>query len=44
MKVTPYLTFAGNCAEAMTYYKSALRSKLSMVMTFADMMPEGLSV
>ena len=21
MKVTPYLTFAGNCAEAMTYYK-----------------------
>ena len=41
MKATPYLTFAGNCAEAMTYYESALGGKLSMVMTFADMMGEG---
>ena len=46
MKVTPYLTSAGKCAEAMTYYESALGGKLSMVMNFADMMgkgtPEGL--
>ncbi len=46
MKVTPYLTFAGNCEDAMTFYAGALGGKVSMVMTFAQMMgagaPEGL--
>jgi len=41
MKVTPYLTYAGSCEEAMTFYASALGGKISMAMTFAEMMGEG---
>jgi PhnB protein len=41
MKVTPYLTFAGHCEEAMTFYASALSGKITMSMTFAEMMGEG---
>jgi PhnB protein len=31
--VNPYLTFSGNCREAMTFYKEALNGELE-VMTF----------
>lgn len=41
MKVTPYLTFAGNCEEAVNFYAQALGGKVAMVMTFAEMMGEG---
>ncbi len=33
--VNPYLTFAGNCREAMEFYKQALDAGLEL-MTFAD--------
>lgn len=47
MKVTPYLTYAGNCEEAMTFYAHALGGKIVMAMTFSEMMgedtPDGLA-
>jgi len=39
--LTPYLTFAGNAREAMSYYESVFGGKLD-VMTFADMGGMGL--
>ncbi|KAA3618444.1 MAG: VOC family protein [Calditrichaeota bacterium] len=33
--INPYLSFNGNCREAMTFYKTALDGELE-IMTFAD--------
>ncbi len=46
MKLNPYLTFDGQCAEAMAFYQSVLGGDLTM-MTFGDMpdtsmVPDGL--
>ena len=30
MKLTPYLLFDGNCAEAMTFYKACLGGELTI--------------
>lgn len=35
IKINPYLSFDGNCKEAMTYYQHCLGGKLSF-MTMAD--------
>ncbi|OGG04818.1 hypothetical protein A2Z33_05915 [Candidatus Gottesmanbacteria bacterium RBG_16_52_11] len=35
MKLTPYLNFNGNCAEAMKFYQSVLGGKLTM-QTFGE--------
>lgn len=37
--LTPYLTFSGNCREAMNFYKEIFGGKLE-VMTWADAPPE----
>lgn len=34
-KLNPYLTFNGNCREAMTFYKDALHGELN-IQTFGD--------
>lgn len=35
-QIDPYLTFNGNCAEAMRFYERTLGAKLEMMMTFAE--------
>ncbi len=36
MQFQPYLTFDGNCAEAMKFYERVIGGKLVMMMKFAD--------
>jgi PhnB protein len=40
MKVTPYLTFGGNCAEAMDFYAGVLGGEITMTMLFKEMSEE----
>ena len=45
-QLTAYLSFDGNCAEAMRFYEKALNGKLSVLLTngeapIADQMPPG---
>jgi PhnB protein len=39
MKMTTYLNFAGNCADAMSFYEQHIGAKILYSMTF-DQMPE----
>ncbi|QQO08844.1 VOC family protein [Breznakiella homolactica] len=39
MKIRPYLTFQGNCAEAIALYKRAFRTDTIQVMTFGELPP-----
>jgi len=39
MKITPYLTFAGDCAEAIELYKHAFNAEVLELMKFADTPP-----
>ncbi len=39
MKISPYLTFNGNCAEAIVLYKKAFQTDTLQVMRFSDMPP-----
>lgn len=36
----PYLSFDGNCAEAMRHYERVLGGKIEMMMTYAEAPPE----
>ena len=44
MKITPYLTFSGNCREAMTFYQECLGGELKLMTIgespMADRMPK----
>lgn len=42
--VTPYLTFAGNCGEALEFYQAAFHSNIKMTQLYNDYVPEGISV
>lgn len=35
-RVNPYLTFAGNCREAINFYKVALNGEIVSIQTFAE--------
>jgi PhnB protein len=37
MKITPYLNFNGQCAEAFKFYEQALGGKISFIMTWGEM-------
>ena len=39
MKIRPYLTFNGNCVEALTLYKRAFKTETIQEMRFKDMPP-----
>jgi PhnB protein len=43
MQFQPYLTFGGNCAEAMAHYEKVLGAKMQRFIRFGDAppMPEG---
>jgi PhnB protein len=34
--ITPYITFRGNCREAIEFYKSALGAEVAFVQTFGE--------
>jgi PhnB protein len=40
--VTPYITFAGNCNEALEFYQTAFNSKVQMSLPYGDYVPEGV--
>jgi PhnB protein len=40
MRLNPYLTFDGNCAEAFAFYERCFDSKVAMTMLWSDM-PDG---
>ncbi|MCL2580091.1 MAG: VOC family protein [Oscillospiraceae bacterium] len=40
MKIRPYLTYAGQCAEAIELYKRAFKTDTIQVMKFKDMPPD----
>ncbi|MDO5837128.1 MAG: VOC family protein [Methanobacterium sp.] len=40
--VTPYITFAGNCSEALELYKNAFNSTIKMQQPYGDYIPEGI--
>jgi PhnB protein len=39
--ITPYLTFNGNCKEALAFYRAAFHCDEPSVMPYGDYMPEG---
>ena len=39
MKTRPYITFSGNCAEAIELYKRAFKTETIQVMRFSDLPP-----
>jgi len=39
--ITPYLTFNGNCKEALDFYRSVFRCDEPTIMPYGDYMPEG---
>jgi PhnB protein len=39
MKIRPYLTFNGTCAEAIELYKRAFKTDTLQVLRFSDMPP-----
>lgn len=41
--VTPYITFAGNCSEALEFYQTAFNSKILMSQPYGEYVPEGVT-
>lgn len=39
MKIIPYLSYSGNCAEAFKFYASATGGKIEMIMTYGQAPP-----
>lgn len=39
MPLSPYLSFAGNCADAIAYYQQTLGAKLLHKLSFGEMPP-----
>jgi PhnB protein len=41
--VTPYITFPGNCREALELYSAVFGAEVSMLYPYGDYVPEGLA-
>jgi PhnB protein len=41
--VTPYITFAGNCNEALEFYQTVFNSEVLMSLPYGDYVPEGVT-
>jgi PhnB protein len=41
--VTPYLTFKGNCREALAFYQTAFNSEVQMSQPYGAYVPEGVT-
>ena len=44
MKLQTYLTFNGNCEEAMTFYKDVLQGEFTTMMRFSEAPPSAFEV
>ena len=44
MKLQTYVTFAGNCEEAINFYKDVLDGEITQLMRFAEMPPGHMEV
>lgn len=40
--VTPYLVFDGNCKEVLEFYERVFNSKVKMMQTYGEYVPEGV--
>lgn len=40
--VTPYITFPGNCREALEFYQNAFDTTLQMSLPYGEYVPEGI--
>lgn len=41
--VTPFITFAGNCREALEFYQEVFDTTIQMSMTYDEYIPEGVN-
>ena len=41
--VTPYISFAGNCSAALTFYETAFNSTVKMSQPYGDYVPMGVA-
>ena len=41
--VTPYITFAGNCRNALVFYETVFHSSVQMSQPYGDYVPEGVA-
>lgn len=42
--VTPYITFSGDCAAALDFYRTAFHTEIQMSYPYGDYVPEGVAV
>lgn len=42
--VTPYITFSGNCSNALDFYRTAFHTEIEMSYPYGDYVPECVSV
>lgn len=42
--VTPYITFSGNCSNALDFYRTAFSTEIEMSYPYGDYVPEGVAV
>ena len=40
--VTPYITFGGNCAQALHFYRDAFQTEVKMRQPYGDYVPQGM--
>jgi PhnB protein len=40
--ITPYVVFEGNCKEALAFYERVFQSKVKMMQTYGEYVPEGI--
>ncbi len=41
--ITPYITFNGNCKDALEFYKRVFQSEVKMLLPYGDYIPDGIS-
>ena len=42
--VTPYITFSGECREALDFYRTAFGAAVKMSLPYGDYVPEGVAI
>lgn len=42
--VTPYITFNGNCREALMFYQNVFKSEIKMMQLYGEYIPEGIDI
>lgn len=42
--ITPYLTFNGNCKEALAFYQRVFKSEVKMLQPYGEYIPNGVDI